>query len=357
MNSRVEGWLVRWLGLNPAVLVLEFRVRWRGVRPLIVLTGSALVPVLVFALMMHLCSRQGSPLPGERLGVSVALPTVYALLGLVLVVISAYGAGSVVAEQERRTLDLVRTTLLSPTDVLWGKLLPVLAYAVVLLLTALPVLCWTLLLGGLSPASIFHVLSYLLALAVMVGCTGLVASVFARRLASAVAVTYVVLALIFLIGPLLILLRQQQAGSQSMRIGTGGALLVVLALAGLVAAKVFVSMKNLLQRLDLRADARLLAVAPAVLALALGALLVRLAAAPLAALLSSTALPGTLMLHPFAVLAVLVSNTGNLGRQWSAELPQGAAQGWLWFLVTGLALVWAMLAWEVARYGYQGRLR
>jgi ABC-type transport system involved in multi-copper enzyme maturation permease subunit len=294
--------------------------------------------------------------------VSVALPTLYVLLGLVLVVIPAYGAGSVVAEQEKRTLDLLRTTLLSPTDVLWGKLLPVLAYAVVMLLTALPVLCWTLLLGGLSPSSIFYVLSYLLALAVMVGCTGLAVSVFAQRLAAAVAVTYAILALTLLVGPLLLLLRHEQSGSQSMQMGTGGAIFFVLALAGIVAALVFISLRSLLQRLSLRADERLLAVAPAALALTLGALLIRLTAAPVAALLSSTALPGILLLHPFAALAALVNDMSMLSPGGlRAGLPQGATQGatqgWLWFLVTALALVWATLAWHVARYGYQTRLR
>ena len=361
MSPKVEQWLVRWLGLNPAVLVLEFRVRWRGVRPLIVLTASALVPVLVFALMMSWYSRQGSPLSGERLGVSVALPTLYVLLGLVLVVIPAYGAGTVVAEQERRTLDLLRTTLLSPTDVLWGKLLPVLAYAVVMLLTALPVLCWTLLLGGLSPSSIFYVLSYLLALAVMVGCTGLAVSVFARRLAAAVTVTYAILALIFLVGPLLILLRREHGGGQSVPMDTGGAIFVVLVLAGLLAATVFMALRNLLQRLELQADARLLAVAPALVALVFGALLVRFTAAPLAASLSSTASSGILMLHPFAVLMALVTNISTVGHGLPGELPQAAtqsaSQGWLWFLMTAPALVWATVAWKVARYGYQTRLR
>ncbi|MEI6501983.1 MAG: hypothetical protein WCP21_13260, partial [Armatimonadota bacterium] len=70
---------------------------------------------------------------------------------------------------------------------------------------------------------------------------------------------------------------------------------------------------------------------------------------------------GLLALHPLAVLRAMVSSTGSLGQIVSGEFPQvaasGAAQGWLWFLVTTLALVWAMLAWQVARYGYQARLR
>lgn len=358
MSREVEQWLVRWLGLNPAMLILEFRVRWRGVRPLIVLTASALAPVLVFALMMWLCGRQGYPIMGERLGVTVALPTVWVLLGLVLVIIPAYGAGAVVAEQEKRTFDLLRTTLLSPTDVLWGKLLPVLAYAFVMLLTALPVLCWTLLLGGMSPSSIFYVLSYLLALAVMAGCTGLAVSVFARRLASAVTVTYVILALTFVAGPLLVLLRREQGGSQSLGMDAGGAIFVVLVFAGLVAAAAFVSLRSLLQRLNPQAAPRQLVVAPALVALLLGALLIRIAAAPVATLLSSNTSSGILLLHPVEVLMRLV---GKMPVSMSGELPgiaaQGASQGWLWFLATALALVWAALAWIVARYGYQTRLR
>ncbi|MHB8995543.1 MAG: hypothetical protein ACYC63_09865 [Armatimonadota bacterium] len=356
MSPEVEQWLARWLGLNPAMLILEFRVRWRGVRPLIVLTASALVPVLVFALMMWLSGRQGYPITGERLGVTVALPVVWVLLGLVLVIIPAYGAGAVVAEQEKRTLDLLRTTLLSATDVLWGKLLPVLAYAVVMLLTALPVLCWTLLLGGMSPSSIFYVLSYLLALAVMAGCTGLVVSVFARRLASAVTVTYVILALTFVAGPLLVVLREEYRGSQSVGMDAGGAIFLVLVFAGLVAAAAFVSLRNLLQRLQ--ADPRQLAVAPALAALLLGALLIRITAAPVVAVLSSSNSPGILLLHPFEVLMTLVGKmTLGMSGELAGTAAQGVSPGWLWFLATALALAWAALAWAVARHGYQTRLR
>lgn len=356
MSQEMELWLGLWLGLNPAMLLLELRVRWRGVRPLIVLTGSALVPVLVFAVAMSLFNREQFAPSGARLGVSVALPTLYVLLGLVLAVIPGYAAGTVAAEQEKRTLDLLRTTLLTPTDVLWGKLLPVLAYAVVLLLTALPVLCRTLLLGGLSPSSIFYVLTYLLALAAMVGCTGLAVSVFARRLAAAVTLTYVILALIFVVGPLLVLVSQQQHSDQT-PVGTGGAILLVLALAGCVAASVFVALRNLLQRLNLQTDQRLLAAAPVAAALMLGALLMRLTAAPLVSLLSGSAVPNMLALHPFAVLAALVKSMGHLDPDHLTQLPQSGTQGWLWFLVTTLALAWAALAWTVARYGYRTQLR
>ncbi len=127
----------------------------------------------------------------------------YVLLFNVLVG-PVFSAGSVTSERERQTLDLLLTTLVTPWQMLWGKLLSGLRVSSVL--TAF--LLWPVLLACLMPLGFWYHLptmfGYLLVVAlccVTTAMTALFCSTVFQKSATSLICTYMVIVVMF-VGPL-----------------------------------------------------------------------------------------------------------------------------------------------------------
>src|SRR5258708_39320970 len=71
-------------------------------------------------------------------------------LGLVCLFAPALAAGAISGERERQTLDVLLVSRVSAFGIVWGKLLASMAYAVLLILTALPIFAAVFLFGGID---------------------------------------------------------------------------------------------------------------------------------------------------------------------------------------------------------------
>ncbi|WP_168583191.1 ABC transporter permease [Gephyromycinifex aptenodytis] len=170
-----------------AVLGLELRQRIRNPRWLII---SGVWLVTVYGIVALLWLATGRLAPQVRGGVFYGT-TVFLVLGLGLLVVPALTAGSINGDRERGVLATLQTTLLRPSEIVLGKLLAAWAVAGVALLSAVPVLAFAVLTGGISPASLALAFT---ALAVVLGTTcalGLAFSAATARPAASVVLTYV----------------------------------------------------------------------------------------------------------------------------------------------------------------------
>ena len=118
-----------------------------------------------------------------------------------LLVGPVFSSGSVTSERERQTLDLLLTTLITPWQMLWGKLLSGLRVSSVL--TAF--LLWPVLLACIMPLEYWHNLptmgGYLLIVALSSLTTAMVAlfcSTLLRKTSTSLMATYLILATLFM---------------------------------------------------------------------------------------------------------------------------------------------------------------
>ena len=139
---------------NP-VLARELRGRIRGNRALAILvvylTIIAAVTLLVYAAAAS--SFQGglnNPEAGRSIGKAIFLTVMTASLIQVCVITPSLTAGTVSGEKERQSYDLLITTLLSPLQIALGKLTSALAFALLLIIAALPIAGLSFLFGGVS---------------------------------------------------------------------------------------------------------------------------------------------------------------------------------------------------------------
>ncbi len=119
-------------------------------------------------------------------------------VGLCLFV-PAVVSGALAAEKERNTLQLLFVTRMGPWSILIEKLLSRMVPVATFLLISLPILCIGYLMGGLTPQDLAFVYLGLAATAFQVACISLFCSAFCATSAAAFALSYVMMAALFVL--------------------------------------------------------------------------------------------------------------------------------------------------------------
>lgn len=160
--------------LNP-VLVKELRGRMRGARAFVLLTVYLLILSLATLLLYSaLAGSAGGDLNAGRT-IGTGLFAVVAIVSLVEVCIitPSLTAGSIAGEKERQTYDLLISSLLSPWQIVWGKLGAALAFSLLLIVSVVPLMSLAFLFGGVTLAEVLIALAAMVATAVFYACVGL----------------------------------------------------------------------------------------------------------------------------------------------------------------------------------------
>lgn len=160
--------------LNP-ILVKEIRSRMRGARAFVLLTIYLLVlsgvTLLLYTAMIG--SAESGIETGRLIGRTLFLVVGAVALVEVCLITPALTSGSIAGERERQTYDLLIASLLSPWQIVWGKLASALAFAMLLILAVVPVMSLAFLFGGVSLTEVLIALAGLVATAVFYATIGL----------------------------------------------------------------------------------------------------------------------------------------------------------------------------------------
>jgi ABC-2 type transport system permease protein len=182
-----------WLAGNPVVLK-ELRGRMRGPRAFVVLTTYLLLMsgfvTLLYVVYIASTNNVYTNPSSQLIGKFVFGAVVGIELLLVCFIAPAFTAGAISGEREHQTYDLLRTTLLSASQLVFGKLASALSYILLLLVAALPLQSLAFLLGGVALEEVIVATLLLIATAFMFGTSGIFFSSFMRRTLASTVLTY-----------------------------------------------------------------------------------------------------------------------------------------------------------------------
>ncbi len=200
---------------NP-VLVRELRGRMRGVRAFVMLSVY-LAALGCFTSLIYTAYTSTASGPGGWGAMAYAGKVLFStvvLLEIFLVafITPAFTAGAISGERERKTYEVLRTTLLPARRLVWGKLGAALAYILLLILTAVPLESLAFMLGGVVIEELVLALLILLATAFVVAAVGLFASTLARTTLIATVIAYGAVLLVVVGIPLLTLIASAVGG-------------------------------------------------------------------------------------------------------------------------------------------------
>ena len=190
--------------------------------------GFAIITVFLtlmgfFTLLLYLLQiPQGGVVVTGELGRELFIGVLFIELMLIIFIVPALTAGAITNERERKTYDLLQTTLITKATFVIGKLQSALGYIVLLLLSAIPLQSIAFLFGGVSEAELLLALLVLLVSAITLGAFGMFFSSITERTLAATVRSYTVAIGITVALPLAAALLFQNAyGNVVNNIGTG----------------------------------------------------------------------------------------------------------------------------------------
>jgi ABC-type transport system involved in multi-copper enzyme maturation permease subunit len=354
MNTALEGALYRAFRLNPCVAVHELRMRMRGWRPFGVLlayscvaAGAVLIALIPITLGQRYFGRELF-----QVGRIAFATLAHTQLTLIMLILPAYAAGAIALEREKRTLEMLRVSLVTPFDVVTGKLVVVLAFGAVLLVSSLPVAAWCMMLGGVAPDEVFYSYSYLLTVALFVTGLGMLLSAFMRRSTGAVVATYGILIAICVLSLVVpgVLLIPTMATSGPAAFGPIAAFGGTLVLGLITGWLGFLLLRALLQRALGRNRGGLAALLAILVVLGWMWYLMRPPGAIFQAIENSQ-VPWLMVFNPYAALSSVM---GGAFAQFVAYGRGGPASGGaaltliVWAVITGIYLLGGAALWAGA---------
>ena len=115
---------------------------------------------------------------------------------LLLFIIPGLTAGAISGERERQTLDLMLTTRLKASDIVFGKLVQELSTVFLLIVSSFPILGLVFIYGGVTMPDVGLLLLCYVVTAVLLGSAGLFCSAVARRSTIATVAAYSVVVIL-----------------------------------------------------------------------------------------------------------------------------------------------------------------
>ncbi|KZE51495.1 ABC transporter permease [Brevibacillus parabrevis] len=180
---------------NP-ILVKEMRERFRSRKTVCILA--------VYLLIMGgipLGFLLTDTLKAEALGENRNLFLISAAIhyAMVCFVAPALTAGAISGERERQTLHILLTTQLSPTTIVWSKLITSLAFSTLLIVASMPLYSIVMLYGSVSPEQLAQLILFLAVNIFFLGSLGLFCSTWIKRTSISTITAYGI-AFFFVVG-------------------------------------------------------------------------------------------------------------------------------------------------------------
>ncbi len=187
-----------WAGIR-TVALMELRQRVRTARWRLVLVAWAVVMYGIVALLWAATRN----LDDAERGVVCYSVTIFLVLGLGMLVMPSLTGTSINGDREQGVLAILQVTLLSPAQIVLGKLLAAWAVAGVFMLMSAPVLIVSLFYGGVDLGPLLLAVLTLVVVMTVVCALGMMFSSLTARTVTSVVLTY--LAVGFLVFGTLIL--------------------------------------------------------------------------------------------------------------------------------------------------------
>jgi ABC-type transport system involved in multi-copper enzyme maturation permease subunit len=193
------------LGFENPLLNKELRSRMRGRRWVFILTTYlALIAIAILSLYLAFSSSSSFYTDDRQWMGKAVFGLVVSLQALLVSFITpALTATAISGERERQTFDLLRTTLLRPRAIIFGKVSSAVAFVILLLIASFPMQALAFLLGGVAPSEFVISIAMLLVTTLVYASIGIMISTFLKRSLTAIVVTYALILVIFFFIPIL----------------------------------------------------------------------------------------------------------------------------------------------------------
>ncbi|NCB91520.1 MAG: hypothetical protein EOM40_02955 [Clostridia bacterium] len=183
--------------MNP-VLENEMKRNMRSMRSSwVIFAVNLLLTIVAVVTYFGIGGKEKYMTAGQyRFPIQCYMMMAYTLFAMVCVLVPGVAGGSIAIERERKTLDILLTTHLSPWKIVIGKLEASLCLVFIIAFSALPAISLILVFGGVSVADLLGLVAILVVSGIFIGSIGVFCSSVIKRTTVATIVSYVVVFLL-----------------------------------------------------------------------------------------------------------------------------------------------------------------
>lgn len=185
--------------MNP-VLENEMKRNMRSMKSSWVVFGiNLLLTIISVAAYFGTASPGGYLSSGQyRYPVKCYMIIAYTLFFMICLLVPGITGGSIAIERERKTLDILLTTHLSPWKIVFGKLESSLSMIFLIGFSTLPAVSLILIFGGVSVIDLLSLVVILVISGIFIGSIGIFCSAIIRKSTVATVVSYVIVMMLIL---------------------------------------------------------------------------------------------------------------------------------------------------------------
>ena len=168
------------------ILLRQLRADFRKNR--FFLSQLTCLSVLGVTLIVMIANKTESQLSAAQVGRDLFNAFFLLMYLIILVIFPAFSATAFAEERSSSTIDLLLTTTLRPTEIVWGKFLASTAYCMVYVIASIPLLSITFLFGGVSLSEVLWAYGILVGMTLFLSMLGVtISSCFASAVRSTIA--------------------------------------------------------------------------------------------------------------------------------------------------------------------------
>ena len=195
---------------NP-ILAFSATRRMRSFRTMVTVTAYAGMLLLIAGFMLRGMFRDSVTIQGMQQGVRCYLVLTAAQFALLVLIGPAMTSGAIAGERERQTLELLLVTNTRSFRIAAGKLLESFALLALMIVSGLPAMCLTVVVGGVTFEQVLVSMLFLLAVAFGTVSVGVFASACCRTSVRSGVTSYRMIALIAVVTTLPVIFGYPQA--------------------------------------------------------------------------------------------------------------------------------------------------
>ena len=168
------------------ILLRQLRADFRKNR--FFLSQLTCLSVLGVTLIVMIANKTESQLSAAQVGRDLFNAFFLLMYLIILVIFPAFSATAFAEERSSSTIDLLLTTTLRPTEIVWGKFLASTAYCMVYVIASIPLLSITFLFGGVSLSEVLWAYGILVGMTLFLSMLGVtISSCFGSAVRSTIA--------------------------------------------------------------------------------------------------------------------------------------------------------------------------
>ncbi len=178
---------------NP-ILARELRARSRRVGTTVSLTLFMCIMTgvagIVWATTHTVGSFRSDPVSASTIGTNLFDWVIITMIFVMSFIIPGFTGSSISGERDRQTLVPMQVSLLTPRQIIFGKLQASLAYTGLLLSACVPLFAIAYVIGGITVTSVMMAILALAVVALLLGALSILASTLVRRTGPATVLAY-----------------------------------------------------------------------------------------------------------------------------------------------------------------------